>query len=319
MEHWPNLLSNDVELSTLTGRLLILLFVISLEHILLINASYHPGSLWKFIAIKLARKSKLRPPKQQQISGMLGTITLLTFSLIITYAILSFATSPWFFEAIFLLLVIKSTPLIKNCKTIYIQLNKGKKSLAREQLSDVCIRDTQSLSTMGVIKSCIEGTIQQFSLHYFIPIIVYLVGGAYFLVFYGLTISLAQYWNPKTKYYRFFGKAVNAIKDIITLPFHCLLAVLIAVLFGFKHLSLKRNSWHRFGTGALLATTARAMNRELGGAVIYDDIKKRRPKIGTTIKPTLNDLKDLSRLIKRLRQSIVLLIAMFTLTTLLLP
>ena len=90
-------------------------------------------------------------------------------------------------------------------------------------------------------------------------------------------------------------------------------------MFGFKHLSLKRNSWHRFGTGALLVTTARAMNRELGGAVIYDAIKKRRPKIGTTIKPTLNDLKDLSRLIKRLRQSIVLLIAMLTLTTLLLP
>lgn len=319
MEQWSNLLSNDIEISALTTRLLVLIFVLAIEHILTISASYHPGSLWKFLAIKLAHKSKHRPPKQQYISGVISTIILLSFSLLITYAILLFATYPWFFELIFLLLAVTSTPLLKNCTVIYASLLKDKKSLAREQLNNVCIRDTKALSIMGIVKGNIEGTIQQFSLHYFTPILMYLLGGIYALMFYGLTISLAQYWSPKQTKYRSFGRFPNAIKDVITIPFNILLAVLIAILFGFKHLSIKRNSWHRFGAGVLLATTANAMHRELGGAVMYDGIKIRRPKLGTQMPPELNDIKDLSRLIKRLRQSIIMTIAFSTLFVLFLP
>lgn len=319
MELWDNLLSSDIEISELTIRLLVLTFVLSLEHFLTISASYHPGSLWKFIAIKLANKSKRRTPKQQYISGVISTVILLSFALLITYAILSFATYPWFFELIFLLLVVNSTSLLKNCHVIYVSLHKGKKSLAREQLNNVCIRDTQTLSIMGIIKGSIEGSVQQFSLHYFAPIFIYLAGGIYALLFYGLTISLAQYWSPKQKNYRSFGRFPNAIKDIITVPFNILLAILIAILFGFKHLSMKRNSWHRFGAGVLLTTTANAMHRELGGAVMYGGIKIRRPKLGTDVTPELSDIKDLSRLIKRLRQSIMLIVSFSTLFLVLLP
>jgi len=313
MESWSNLLSSDIQISELTIRLLVLTFVLSLEHFLTITPSYHPGSLWKFIAIKLANKSKHRQSQQQYISGIISTIILLSFALLITYAIISFATYPWFFEIIFLLLAVNSTPLLKICNNIYFSLYKGKKSLAREQLNTVCIRDTQTLSVMGIVKGTIEGTIQQFSLRYFTPIFIYLVGGVYALTFYGLIVSLAQYWSPKQKNYRSFGRFSNGIKDVMTIPFNVLLAVLVAILFGFKHLSVKLNSWHRFGTGVLLATTAFAMHRELGGAVMYDGIKIRRPKLGSNTAPVINDIKDLSRLIKRLRQSIMVITSFSTL------
>lgn len=318
MESWSGIVSSDVEVSTFTLRLLILLFVITVEHFVSIRASYHPGSLLKFLAIKLASKSKHRLPKQQKISGMLSTIMLLSFSLLITYAILTFATYPWFFEAIFLLLALNSTAIIKSTKGIYNSLNKDKKSLAREQLHFLCVRDTKLLSTMGVVKGTIEGAIQRFSIHYFSPIIIYLIGGVYCLVFYSLVTSLALYWNPKQKKFRYFGRPVNKIKDFITLPLHCLLTVLISVLFGFKYLSMKRNSWHRFGSGALLTTTANAMHRELGGTVMYNDIKVRRPKLSSNPAPITKDLKDLSRLLTRLRQSIVLIVSITTLFALLL-
>jgi adenosylcobinamide-phosphate synthase len=313
MEQLSDLLTNTNEFSTLTVRLFVVLFVVVLERNISISASYHPGSLWQFLAVKLAKKTKKRASKQQYISGIISSIILLTTALIVVYSILSFALYPWFFEAIFLLLALNSNALLRNCQNVYRSLSLGKKNLAREQLNKVCIRDTHSLSVMGIVKSNIEGAIQQFSLYYFTPMMVYIIAGPYFLAFYALTNALAHYWNPKKQQYRFFGRLVSSIIGVVSLPFHCLLALLIAIIYGFKHLSIKRNSWHRFGTGTLLTTTANAMNRELGGAVMYDGIKIRRVTLGTEHHPQISDLKDLIRLIKRLQQSVLVIITLSTL------
>ena len=50
------------------------------------------------------------------------------------------------------------------------------------------------------------------------------------------------------------------------------------------------------------------MNRELGGAVMYDGIKIRRPKLGTSHHPDIADLPHLYRLLKKLRQSILIVV-----------
>jgi len=313
MEQWSGLLTSTNELSTLTIRLLVVLFVLVLERNVSISASYHPGSLWQFLAVKLAKKTRKRTSKQQYLSGIISSVILLTTALIVVYSILSFALYPWFFEAIFLLLALNSNALLRNCQKVYRSLSVGKKNLAREQLSKVCIRDTHSLSIMGIVKGNIEGAIQHFSLSYFTPMMVYIIAGPYFLAFYALTNALARYLSPKKQQYRFFGRFVSYVAGVVSLPFHCLLAVLIALVYGFKHLSIKQNSWHRFGTGALLTTTANAMNRELGGAVMYDGIKIRRVTLGAQHHPQISDLKDLIRLIKRLRQSILIIISISTL------
>jgi len=317
MEQWSNLFTGTNEFSELSVRLLVLLVVLLIESKISISASYHPGSLWRFLALKMAKKTAKNSPKQQHLSGILSSVILLSIALVIVYAILSFALYPWFFETIFLLFALNSTVLLKHCKNIYRSLNNGKKNLAREQLNNICVRDTQSLSTMGVVKASIEGTISHFSLSYFTPIFIYLIAGPYLLTLYALTHGLAQHWSPKKQQFRFFGRFVTVISGTIALPFHCLLSVLIAINFGFKHLSIKRNAWHKFGFGSLLATTANAMNRELGGAVKYDGIKIRRPTLGSSHHPQVNDLKHLTRLIKRLRQSILIIITISTLFALL--
>jgi len=313
MEQWSNLFTDTNEFSDVTIRLLVLLLVLLIESKVSISASYHPGSLWRFLAINIAKKTARNSPKQQHLSGVLSSVILLSIVLGIVYAILTFALYPWFFEAIFLLFALNSTLLLKQCKNIYRSLKNDKKSLAREQLNHICVRDTHSLSTMGIVKGSIEGTVQHFSLSYFTPIAIYLIAGPYLFTFYALINALSQYWNPKKQQYRFFGRFVSAIAGTIALPFHCLLSLLIAMSFGFKHLSIKRNTWHKFGPGALLTTTANAMNRELGGAVMYDGIKIRRATLGTSHHPDVDDLKHLTRLVKRLRQSILIIITISTL------
>ena len=308
MEFLSQLPSNNIVMSELTIRLLVILSVILLERWVVINGSYHPGTLWRFLALKLSLKTRKRSAKQQHLSGSLSTLMLLFCAVVIGYAILSLAIYPWFFSALFLLLAINSSAILISCKHIYQSLNGDKKNLAREQLRSLCIRDTHTLSTMGISKACIEGAIQQYSKKYFIPILIYLIFGPMALITYALLNSLAQYWNPKQQRYRFFGQFPQHIINVITLPFHCLLSLNIAALYGFKHVSLKRNNWHKFGAGALLTTTANTMNRELGGAVMYDNIKIKRPKLGPSHHPDNDDIKHAYRLIKKLRQSTLLII-----------
>lgn len=307
---------SQITLSDTTIRLLVVLFVILIEQKFAIDASYHPGTLWRFIAQKLSLKTAKGNSKQQRLSGAISTILLVMIGMFIALSIITFATYSWFFDIIFLLLALHSFCIIKSCKSIYFSLKNNRKNLAREQLNQLCIRDTAQLSSMGIVKGTIEGSIQQFSLNYFIPLFLYLLFGSVALVMYALFNSLARYWNPKQQKFKFFGRFANYLIGTISLPFHVLLAVLISILFGFKHLSIKRNSWHRFGTGALLTTTASVMNRELGGAVMYNGIKIRRPKLGPRHFPNETDIKHIIRLLIKARQSILILVFISFLFTL---
>lgn len=312
MDLLPQFSANDIALSELSVRLLIVLSVMLIEQKFAVDASYHPGTLWRHMALIFSKKTGKGSKSQQRLAGVIASLIMLFMGLSITIAILYFATYTWFFEFIFLLLAINSKSLLTHCRRIYHSLRHDKKNLAREQLNQICIRDTHALSSMGIVKGTIEGAVQKFSLHYVTPILIYLLFGPIALVGYSLVYSLSQYWNPKQQKFREFGLLPSQLMAVISLVFHCLSAFLIGLLFGIKHLSLKRNSWHRYGAGALLTTTANAMNRELGGAVMYDKLKIRRPKLGTDIHPENSDLVDLVRLIKKLRQTLLLLIVLLT-------
>ncbi|MCG7531293.1 cobalamin biosynthesis protein [Psychrobium sp. MM17-31] len=316
MDLLPQFSANDIALSELSVRLLIVLSVMLIEQKFAVDASYHPGTLWRHMALIFSKKTGKGSKSQQRLAGVIASFIMLFIGMSITIAILYFATYTWFFEVIFLLLAINSNSLLTHCRRIYHSLRYDKKNLAREQLNQICVRDTHALSSMGIVKGTIEGAVQKFSLHYVSPILIYLLFGPFALVSYGLIYSLSQHWNPKKQKFREFGLLPSQLMAMISLLFNCLSALLIGLLFGIKHLSLKRNSWHRYGAGALLTTTANAMNRELGGAVMYDKLKIRRPKLGTRIHPENSDLVDLVRLIKKLRQTLLLLIALLAIFSL---
>jgi len=65
MEQWSNLFTDTNEFPDVTIRLLVLLFVLLVESKVSISASYHPGSLWRFLAINIAKKTARNSPKQQ--------------------------------------------------------------------------------------------------------------------------------------------------------------------------------------------------------------------------------------------------------------
>lgn len=303
-------------LSDLSLRLVILLIVILVERYFYLPQSYHPGTLLRYFAQSLATKVNKRSRHQQAIAGIISTVITLSLIVGACAAILLFAMLPWCFEALFLWLMLDSSRLIKATGSIKHSLAHNKKSLAREQLNLLCIRDTAKLSPMGIIKAAIEGLIQRVTKNYFNIIIYYMVLGFYAALIVAIINSLAHYWNPKRQSFRYFGQFCSNLAGVLNLPVQLLVTLIIGLLYGIKHLTLSRNSWHRYGSGALLATTANVLKRELGGAIMYDAIKIRRVKVGTSIPPQLDDIKHVAYIVNQLRLSFVAIITLSLLTSL---
>ncbi|NRA60219.1 MAG: cobalamin biosynthesis protein [Psychrobium sp.] len=313
-------LSQQLILSDFSLRLLTLLIVLIIERYVSLPASYHPATLFRYLAMQLAKKVNQRTAPQQIGAGALAMTLLLTLSLGACATLLYFASSAWFFEGVILFFALSSRQLISQCGLIITSLTRQHKVLAREQLALLCVRDHQTLSTMGIVKACIEGLLQRLAQTYFNVIFAYILLGIYGLVMSVCISSLAQCWNPKKIKYRHFGKLTSSLSALINLPNHLLLCLNIALLYGFKHLNKQTftdaKQWHRFGNGLLLSTTANALQRQLGGAVIYDQIKIKRPSLGYSQTPNLDDLVHVKRMCLQLRHSYLAFVVITLLSSL---
>jgi len=289
-----------------------------IERYVSISDAYHPATLFRFIAQQLAIKVNKRGPKQQAISGMLSGVILFSLTIALVVIIINVATFGWFFEALFLLVAFRLRVLIIQCNKIQQSLVKQHKTLAREQLTLLCIRDTNALSTMGIVKAAIESLIQRSTQSYFNIIIYYAVFGIYIALSVAVINALANYWNPKKQTFRHFGRLFSDLAKTINVPIQYLITLLTALLFSTKHLSLKRNQWHNAAMGALLTTTANTLKRQLGGAVMYDNVKIRRPKLGPDQLPATDDLSYIVTVVEKLRHSIFVILLLSVTTSLIL-
>jgi len=308
------ILPEQLIISDFSLRLIILLVVIVIERYFSINDAYHPATLFRYIAQRLALKVNKRGATQQAISGIISGLILMSLVMGVVVVILSVAIYPWFFDALFLLVALRFSSLLTSCNKVKTSLLKQRKSLAREQLGELCIRDTATLSTMGIVKAAIESVIQRPSLSYFNIIIYYALFGIYIALTVALINALASYWNPKKQAFRHFGRLFSDLVRTINLPIQYLMAINVALLFGLRHLSLKPNGWHNPAMGALLTTTANTLKRQLGGAVIYDSVKIRRAKLGPNNLPDIEDLKHIVSILTKLQLSIATVLT-FTLVT----
>ena len=138
----------------------ILLLVILIERLAPIPSSYHPATVFRFVAEKMAKRvnpKEERPAFQRRLSGLLGMLTLLLPGIIILIGLLSLAEYPVFFEGMLLYFSLSWSGLKKDSRKAAAALNKGHKSLARDLLSPWLFRKTSNLSEFGICKAALEG------------------------------------------------------------------------------------------------------------------------------------------------------------------
>ena len=263
----------------------VLLLVVLIERYLPWFDKYHPISFIKVLAIGMQAKVlfvERNSIGQQKISGALACIVLLLpfCSILVVFKYLS--VYPVFFEALMLLIALRFKDIIKQTYRVTAALAKQQKMLARHALSQIVLRETQEMSSLGMVKANVESVLLRYSYQYCAVIFWYLIAGGVGALTYRLIYELSLCWNNKLLRYKYFGQPVRHVVSILRwLPskLACLSIVLAVNITQGSTALFQRRSYqcnHLF----ILNLCGASLGIELGGPAYYEQQKVRSSKCG---------------------------------------
>ncbi|MGS2721402.1 cobalamin biosynthesis protein CobD/CbiB [Paraglaciecola aestuariivivens] len=285
---------NDILFNAQLSAVWVLILCLLIESYLPWPAKYHPLSFIQALANGMATKV-LKPESQsftqQKISGSLALVVIL-LPLAAILAVLSFlAQFPMFFDSLMLLIALRFQPLVKQTQKVSQALLAEKKMLARHELSHIVLRDTQSMSPMGLVKANIESLLLRYSFETVAVIFWYCLTGGLGALIYRMLYQISLSWNIKHPSFSHFGTPLRTLLNLLQwLPNKiAVLSILIAVniSFGVKAI-FKTQTWnceHIF----MLNSCGASLGIELGGPAIYKGNKVRIPRCGGTRQVVLAD------------------------------
>jgi adenosylcobinamide-phosphate synthase len=273
----------------------IMLVVIVIERVWPVSKKYHPLTVFRLLAHRMALKVNPDPKRSKQqkiISGALAMIVLLVPLLLPIGLFIQLADIPQFFDGLLLLIALQFQDVLSQAKKVTLALNREKKALARHFLSDSCLRKTDNLSEVGLCKATIESTLLRFTYQYIGVLFWFLWAGGLAALSYRLIIELSQVWNTKRREHVHFGQPVSAVR----LALAWLPSQLTMIMFMFAQninhawYSKKRLPKRSTIRNKLIAVYAGALHCQLGGPVIYGENKYRLIKSGPPRFPKSQDI-----------------------------
>ncbi|MCY7294496.1 cobalamin biosynthesis protein CobD/CbiB [Alteromonas sp. a30] len=291
--------------------------VMLLEKVIPWSARSHPltllNSMAKTMALKV-HKDKSNSPAQQKISGALAIVVLSVPVVFIVAIVLFFAEFTFFFDGLLLLIALRFQPVVEGSKKIQQALEKRKKALARYELSRWTLRETESLSEMGICKATIETLLLRFGYQYMSVIFWYLIGGGIAALIYRFIYEMSQTWNIKNPHYKHFGRPVSWVSFILNWVPVRLTGVLFIVAVNLSKAiqAVRRQNGVASGHTLLLTLFGGALDIQLGGPAYYNKCKIRLPKCGGNKAP---DSGDISRARLGILQSLAVFLAMLALVS----
>jgi adenosylcobinamide-phosphate synthase len=174
---------------------------------------------------------------------------------------------------------------------------------ARQKVSLIVSRDTQSLDAQGVTRATIESVLENGNDAIFAAIFWYLLAGLPGLVLYRLANTLDALWGYRNARFLHFGWAAARLDDALNLiparltalSYACVGNFATAVQSWYKQAS----SWYSPNAGPVMAAGAGALQVILGDSAHYHGQIKNRPILGTGNPPTANDIGRAVALIHR--------------------
>ncbi|MGJ8681583.1 cobalamin biosynthesis protein CobD/CbiB [Paraglaciecola sp.] len=263
---------------------------------------YHPLSLWKICTIRIANKvlpSKESDIQQQKLSGSLAYLVLLTPVCLSIWILLSLSVYPAFFEALLLLIALRYRNIQLTCHKLSQQITLEKKILARQNLQQHVLRETEKMSVLGLAKAASETLILRFSYQYCAVIFWFALTGGIGAIVYRLLYECSHSWNIKQSRFSYFGLSVkyvtNALQWFPSILCGFSLAFVSLTIAGFKALSELKNLKNT--RTFLLNIAGASLNIEMAGPAIYQQKKIRTTKCGGHKPIILADIKRTQNLI----------------------
>lgn len=270
---------------------LIVCAALSIEKLIPISSSIDPLCFFRFVCQRMAAKvlRQSYSPKQIAISGSLALMSLVVPLLLLVYIVLQFASYQWVLDIILLWVLLQFTGNVKVIQRSIVALDSNKKQLAKELLQQVVLRDTQTLSPLGLKKASHETFLLRYHHQQFTTILCYLLLGPIGALCYRLCYEANQVWNIKLNSFAYFGRVTNVFTQIAQLPASLLMSITF-VLFSKPKIflsyvkeqnlikSLKQAVFFHGNQSLLLQTVSCALCIHTGGPIMYEGTKCKRTR-----------------------------------------
>jgi adenosylcobinamide-phosphate synthase len=280
-------------LSSFSYHLLILLTVVVSKAIVSHFIYHEPLRFFQFYCQKLSDKVNKadNSPKQQTIAGLVAVIITLLPIIIILWMFESFVEVNFLWQTLLLYVAIGSFGITQTNKIIAQALVSKQNYLAKQTLTPLVLRETESLSNLGLSKTSIEMQLLRTLQQGYAVAVIFIVFGPLMAISYRLLLEMHYSWNIKLVKYKHFGLNSKHIVNLMQwLPVRIFSLLLLFVSMG-KNIVLfwRLSRPHFFQLNNNIALLLLALNLEvkLGGVAIYDDKKYSKEKLGKT---SFNDL-----------------------------
>lgn len=304
------------QFSPFTWQLIIVLGVMALKSVIATIQTKDTMHFFRFYCQRLSDKvnNQHNSTQQQKIAGVVATLITVAPLIIIIWLFESFVEVPILWHTILLFFALSGAGAQRMASQLVTALNKQDNDLAKSHLQPWVLRDTSTLSSMGLCKACIEMLWLNYLQRQFLVIICYLFLGPIAAICYRILLEIHYSWNTKIAKYQYFGKFPAKIIALLQWLPTLLLAIEIKLLMFSKATRANNHSDSShiltLTSNYLLATAASINHIQLGGVALYQGNKLRRVSFNQTgNQPTTqtlsNSIKQL-QLIKTLNIGIII-------------
>ncbi|MDP5214901.1 cobalamin biosynthesis protein [Pseudoalteromonas tunicata] len=276
--------------------LIILLVAICAERFLPLAKSYHPLTLYQLIIQNIRTRiyQANNPTWYQYLAGTLGAVLPAALVLALCFGIISFAHYPQWFAGLILYISLDFQPLKQSLAKIPSLLVHNQKSTARDILKPWLRRQTDTLSSLGIIKASIETLTLRFARHYFVIVFLYLFFGAYVALGYRLLQITRQTWSKKTPINSPLLRPVDTLIYLIEfVPIRLLCLSLIlrkAIATPWQNIKKYGQFYYDKNSGWLLSAMSSTLQIQLGGPALYQKRRYAKMRISQHSLPQVTDL-----------------------------
>ncbi|MFQ3234597.1 MAG: adenosylcobinamide-phosphate synthase [Paraglaciecola sp.] len=246
---------------------------------------FQPLIFARLLAIRMADKvhpSTNRSELQQKISGSLAIFMLLLPLAVILIIFTRIAQFPLFFDALLLFVALPYQTVVKRSQQVAKALGQQKKTLARQTLSYMVLRETERLTPIGIAKATIESLLLRFGQQYCSVIFYYFIFGGVGALCYRLIYEFSHCWNMKLHRFTSFGYPTAKIMHIMQfIPVRlCGLIFMLVQDISGGFAAWRNGNKNRCNHMWLLTIQGGALGIELGGPAYYNNQKSRFSKCG---------------------------------------
>lgn len=255
--------------------------------------------------------------EQRRIAGFIALLITLAPLVIILSLFEQFIAINWLWQLMLLYFAFGNFNLSTISAGISKALLSGDNSLAKNLLSHHSLRDTATLSTMGLSKATIE---MQFLKHvqlHFVVACCFLFIGPIMALAYRLILEMHYSWNTKiTKFYQ-FGQASNFVVQVILwLPARIYYFLYLTTTIGhnfFLFWRLTRRYFFQLNTNIIIELHALNLRIKLGGVAMYNQTKLRRVNFNEQGRqPEVSDIANARKQLFSVDISAVILLCLLT-------